>query len=169
MVEAVCATCGKSLEAVTDLSFGAPLQYEEIAEGERGTRATLTSDACTIDGEHFFVRGCLEIPVAGGADKFVWGVWVSLSQPNYLQYLDLFDHRDVPLPAPYFGWLSNRLPIYPDTLLLKTSVQLRPYPDRPAIELEPTDHPLAVHQREGIDAAELERVIHDALHGKHAG
>ena len=164
-----CATCGETLETVSDLSFGAPLHFEEIPEAERTARATLTSDTCTIDGQHFFVRGCLEVPVHGRGDKFVWGVWVSLSQPNYRQFLELFDQRDVAAVGPYFGWLCNRIPGYPDTLLLKTNVHLRTHPTRPAIELERTDHPLSVHQREGIDAAELESVIHEGLHGKHAG
>ena len=41
--------------------------------------ASLTSDDCVIDGTAFFVRGCIEIPVHGQADPFIWGVWVSLS------------------------------------------------------------------------------------------
>src|SRR5262245_16616899 len=169
MAKERCATCGETLEAVSDLSFGAPLHYEEIPESERTSRATLTSDTCTIDGQHFFVRGCLEVPVRGQADKFVWGVWVSLSQPNYQRYLELYDRRDIADVGPYFGWLCNRIPGYPDTLLLKTNVHLRPHPIRPSVELEPTDHPLAVHQRQGIEPAELERVIHEGFHGRHAG
>src|SRR5262249_24619929 len=35
---------------------------------------------------------------------------------------------------PYFGWLSTRLPFYPDTLLLKTHVHLRTKKLRPYIE-----------------------------------
>jgi hypothetical protein len=164
-----CSTCGKPLEALTDLSFGAPLQYDEIPSENRDGRATLTSDSCTIDGQHFFVRGCLEIPVRGRADTFTWGVWCSLSQLNHTRYMELFDHMDVLAEGPYFGWLCNRIPGYPDTLFLKTNVHLRPHPNRPTIELEPTSHPLAIHQREGIEPKELERVIHEALHGEKAG
>ena len=45
--------------------------------------------------------------------------------------------------------------MYPDTLLLKTHVHLRGVNARPLIELEPTDHPLAVEQRNGITAARV--------------
>jgi hypothetical protein len=45
---------------------------------------------------------------------------------------------------PYFGWFSNILPIFSSTLNLKTQVP------KAYIELEPTDHPLAVEQCEGI-------------------
>ena len=66
-----------------------------------------------------------------------------------------------------FGCLTTELPIYPvSTLSLKTNVRTRPVGERPLIELEPTDHPLAVEQREGITLARVieiaERVLHDA-------
>ena len=51
----------------------------------------LTSDTCVIDDEHLFVRGCLEIPVHGSDDPFVWGVWVSLSEPNFFRFQELLD------------------------------------------------------------------------------
>jgi len=57
------------------------------------------------------------------------------------------------------GWFCNRLQGYPDTLNLKTNVILQPYPHRPRIELEPTDHPLAVEQREGITVARLQEIL----------
>ena len=56
----------------------------------------------------------------------------------------------------FFGWLGSRLPLYPDTLHLKTHVHLRAPPTVPFVELEPTDQPLAVEQRNGIT---IERVI----------
>ena len=51
---------------------------------------------------------------------------------------------------PYFGWFSTSLPGYPETLNLKTLVHTRAVGLVPWIELEPTDHPLAVEQRTGI-------------------
>lgn len=51
---------------------------------------------------------------------------------------------------PWFGWFSNRLIDYPDTINLKCHVYLQQQQQRPFIELEPTDHPLAVEQRDGI-------------------
>ena len=52
--------------------------------------------------------------------------------------------------GPWFGWFSNRLKGYPETLNLKCQVRPRSGRQRPLIELEPTDHPLAVEQRDGI-------------------
>jgi hypothetical protein len=44
----------------------------------------------------------------------------------------------------------------PSTLNLKTNVHTQPVGLRPLVELEPTDHPLAVEQRDGITVARVQ-------------
>ena len=51
-----------------------------------------------------------------------------------------------------------------DTLELKTMVHLRPMPERPAIVLEPSDHPLALQQRDGIPMEDILALIEPTLH-----
>lgn len=65
---------------------------------------------------------------------------------------------------PYFGWLCNRLPGYPETLSLKTNVHTRSVGIRPFIELEPTEHPLAVEQRDGITMTRVIEIAEMAMH-----
>jgi hypothetical protein len=114
----------------------------------------LTSDTCVIDDEHFFVRGCLEIPVHGSDDPFVWGVWVSLSEPNFFRFQELLD-----------DWLCSPPRPYPDSLHLKTQVHLRNRGIRPSIVLEPTDHPLAIEQRDGISSERVAEIYEVMIHG----
>lgn len=59
---------------------------------------------------------------------------------------------------PMFGWLSTSLPGYPETLSLKTHLYQREVGRRPLIELEPTDHPLAVEQRTGISWVRVQEI-----------
>jgi hypothetical protein len=160
-----CAKCGQIHEGLPDPYFSSPVYYEQIPPDERASSAILTSDLCIIEDRDFFVRGCLEIPIKGTQTSFAWGVWVSLSKPNFQRYVELFDSEPPEGEGPYFGWLSNQLPDYPDTLGLKTHVHLRAQKQRPSIELESTDHPLAVHQREGIALDDLLEFIGDHLHG----
>jgi hypothetical protein len=138
-------------------TFGAiaPYYYYSIPHEERDARCDLTSDTCIVDDEFFFVRGCLEIPVADADDPFTWGVWVSLSRTNFLEYMENFDSPGRTSLGPYFGWLSANLPGYPDTENLKTNLHPRALGLRPFIELEHTDHPLAVEQRDGISQQRL--------------
>lgn len=66
---------------------------------------------------------------------------------------------------PYFGRLSTDLFLRsPSTINLKTRVHTRPLGHRPFIELEPTDHPLAVHQRTGITMERVRAIAEAVLH-----
>jgi hypothetical protein len=159
-----CATCGEEHEGLPDLAFDSPFYFATVPESERTKRAVLTSDTCVIDGEDFFVRVCLPIPIQGTQAEFVWGVWVSLSEVNFRRYMEMYRLDPPESEGPYFGWLSNRLPGYPETLSLKTHVHLQKSGRRPRIELEPTDHLLAIHQREGIELAHLLKILGDKVH-----
>jgi hypothetical protein len=47
---------------------------------------------------------------------------------------------------------------------LKTNVHTREVGVRPLVELEPTDHPLAVEQRDGIAMARVQEIAELNLH-----
>ena len=97
---------------------------------------------------------------------FSWGVWVSLSRENFSRAADLWDTPGRESEKPYFGWLTTELPIYsPSTINLKTHVHTRPIGERPLVELEPTEHPLAVEQRTGITRDRVREIAEALLHG----
>lgn len=125
----------------------------------------LSSDQCVIKGQAFFVLGLIEIPVTDTGEVFTWGVWVSLSEQNFARVSRLWDIAGRETEPSSFGWLSTELPIYsPTTINLKTNLRTRPLGERPAVELEPTAHPLAVEQREGITRARVQRIAEVLLH-----
>ena len=141
-----------------------PDLYFEIPEQERDARVEIDHDFCVIDGRHCFVRGRLEIPVIDSDKVFAWNVWVSLSEASFQRTIELLDTEGRESEKPYFGWLSNNLHLYPDTTNLKTHVHTRPVGMVPTIELEPTDHPLAVEQRNGITLARVKEIAALLLH-----
>jgi hypothetical protein len=145
-----CTSCDEWHEGIPGFGAEVPLYYYAIPIEERGSRCILEADTCVVDQEHFFVRGCIEIPVDGARDPFIWGVWVSLSKRNFDAFVACLDIPKRSHTGPFFGWLSAELGFYPRTENLKTRVHLRDNGVRPYIELEPTDHPLAVEQRNGI-------------------
>jgi hypothetical protein len=129
-----------------------------VPESERAERVDLTSDTCIIDDENFFIRGVIEIPIRGSSESFGFNVWVSQKRENFITYVRNFESSEI---GPFFGWLSNSLSCYsPSTLSLKTMAHFRGGGLRPAIELEPTDHPLAVDQREGITLERAWELVH---------
>lgn len=140
----------------------APAYWSEEVAGHPDSE--LASDQCVINGEHLFVKGLLEIPVIGGG-VFSWAVWVSLSPQNFARMSDLWESPGREEEPPYFGWLSTDLALYDaPTLNLKTNLHTRPVGERPYVELEPTDHPLAVEQRTGITRERVQWIAERLLH-----
>jgi hypothetical protein len=127
-----------------------------VPEAERASRVYLSSDLCAIDSSDFFVRCLLSIPIIGRAETFSFGVWSSLSRENFHRYIELYDDDSQAQLGPMFGWLSNQLPDYPDTLRVKVNVWPQTSKRRPLLEVEATEHPLSLDQREGIS---LERLL----------
>jgi hypothetical protein len=168
----VCTSCGERHD-LSDLSLGAdwPVQWELLSPQDR-ERSLLGEEQCIIEsgeGLHHFVRTCLEIPVRGTGAVFTWGVWVSLSERSFEEMSEHWEDPERTTLGPYFGWLCTTIPEYPDTVFLTTRVHQRAVGLRPTVELEPTEHPLAVHQREGIEPAELQEIVRKVLHPEDAG
>ena len=159
-----CACCDAWQDGMPTFVADAPLYFYTIPVEERDQRCLLDSDRCIIDQKHFFIRGCLDIPVLGEPEPFSWGVWVSLSAGNFEIFSRCFGLAKRSHNGPFLGWLSAELPLYPSTENLKARVHLRDDGIRPYIELEPTDHPLAIEQREGISAARVGEIFAHVAH-----
>jgi hypothetical protein len=109
-----------------------------------------------MDNEHFFIRGCIEIPIIGTDEYFIWGVWVSLSKTNFEKVKEHWNNQEI--LKPMFGWLSTDLLCYSDTVNLKTLVHSQADGLRPYIEIEPTNHPLAVEFRNGMTVERVQEI-----------
>jgi hypothetical protein len=162
-----CRSCGRHHDGLP-MSYGtdAPVYWSDAVAGDEGS--LLNEELCVIAREHFYIRGRLVIPVvdAPAGTEFDWGVWVSLSRVNFERAVSLWTDPQREQEPPYFGWLSTDLPLYqPSTVNLKTNVHTRAVGQRPLIELEPTDHPLAVEQRSGITRARVQEFAEALLHG----
>ncbi|MCL2091893.1 MAG: DUF2199 domain-containing protein [Micrococcales bacterium] len=163
-----CATCGARHDGLATL-FGsdAPLPWILATEADRAN-GELNADLCFLelpDGQLFFIRGHLEIPVHDAdIDTFVWSVWVSLSEQNMRRQ---HEHWDDPARAglePMFAWLMTALPVYePTTTSLPARLHTRAPGVTPRIELDPSvDHPLVHEQHHGISlhrVAELNAML----------
>lgn len=147
------------------LGAPAPALWYSMTESERGEDSELSCDQCVIQGKHFFILGRLLLPVIDGQGPFVWLVWVSLSEKNFLRVNELWEQEGRESELAYFGWLQSALPYEPTTLSLKTSIQTSPVGERPVVTLEATDHPLALEQRGGINMARVQKIVEAALHG----
>jgi hypothetical protein len=158
-----CASCGETHTELPALVVEAPSIWSDATEEERLRDFELTSDTCVWRDEAYFVRGVLALPLIGREGALEFGVWSSLSPENFSRYMREYESADRDALGWMFRWFSNRLPGYPDTESLKCHVHPREPGLRPTIELEPTDHPLAIHQRDGISFEEAVAYAHEHL------
>lgn len=159
-----CACCGAHHPEL-------PMKYTAEAPAVRqpafadAEDCLLSADQSVVRGQHYFVKGLIEIPVIGSAEVLSWNVWVSLSRESFSRASDLWDRPGREAQKSHFGWLTTDLPVYPATTLnLKTRVHPRPVGERPFVELEPTDHPLAIQQRTGISPERVREIASAVLH-----
>lgn len=159
-----CAICGELHEGSPSFAFRAPDTYleqpKEVQDaGELGTDLCRYEDE---DGMHYFIRVCLEVPIHGVSQPFLWGVWVSLSKKSFDRYVETYDKPDT--SDRYFGWLCNYLPYYENTFALKTQVHPREGGTRPYIELENSGHPLCSDYHNGISIERAQEIAEVAMH-----
>ena len=164
-----CVGCGKSHDELP-LSYrtGPPVLWQQLTPADR-ERSVLDEELCIArpqTGEDaYFVRGNIEIPIVDvNRGKFVWTVWCSLSGENFKATTDAWNTRGRERTAPMFSWLSSELTVYPSTLNLPTRLYSQPVGERPTVELQPSVHPLAVEQREGITMRRVEEIASAVLH-----
>jgi hypothetical protein len=157
----LCSSCHERHDGLPlGYATRAPAYWSEGLED-----SVLGEEQCVINGELFFVRARLIIPVLDSDQEFEWGVWVSLGEESFTRVTEMWTDPERVDEPPYFGWLSTELPLYePETLNLKTLLHSRPVGARPIVELEPTDHPLAVEQRTGISFARVQEIAERFLH-----
>jgi hypothetical protein len=163
-----CPNCREVHKGIFDLACAKPDPWTgdetKAPNGAiTGAKHILTEDFCILENEHFFVRCVLQLPIQGTHETFRYGVWSTLSRENFEIYLDHFDSGDYRGHGPWFGWFSNGLKGYPQTLNLKCDVHPCNGRLRPLVELRSADHPLVREQEEGITFDRLLEIY--ALHG----
>jgi hypothetical protein len=165
-----CSTCGKVHENLPK-SFAAefPDMYATMKREERDARTVIGSDQCIIDQKWFFIRGCLEIPIIGENEPFLWGLWASVHEEVFDEIEDSWELKGRERTrGPYKGRLVNSLSIYPETLNLKLRIVIQPVGTRPLFFVE-EEHPLATEQLRGITSSHAQEMSALFLHEQRDG
>jgi len=166
-----CATCGK-IHQKLPRSFAAdfPDMYANMKREEKDVRAIIGSDQCVVDQQWFFVRGCLEIPVVGSTEPFIWGLWASVREEVFDEVSESWEEAGREgTRGPFKGRLANSLSVYPDTLNLKIKIQIQPVATRPLFVVEQPEHPLAIEQQNGISEERAQETASLLLHQERFG
>ena len=161
-----CSRCGAEHEGLPlDWAFDKPAYWD----GARSDRDWLTEDLCVwsddADDLSYFIRGVLHIPIVDSDDELGYGVWSSLSEDSFRRVVDLWDDPGRVEEPPYFGWFSNSLPGYPETLSLPVDVVIEELEQRPSLVLHDGEHPLVREQRDGITMERVREIAELNMHG----
>lgn len=160
----VCSVCGEVHEGLSAWAYRRPDPWLGLSD-EQKAQGQCTDDLCRTPDGDFFVRAVLKLPLIGGPDPaFEFGVWGSLSETNFRKYIETFDADDQSRIGSMFSFLSNEVRGFPDSFALKATLHAQDGRKRPLMEIEPTDHPLAIAQRDGIAFSKvLDIIYHDEI------
>jgi hypothetical protein len=159
-----CHICGVEHDDLP-LCFGIEAPWRALVpENEFENRVHLTPDQCVVDDETFFIRGHIQIPILDYPDPLAFSVWSSLSARSFFKMGERWEAPDRASDPPYFGWLCSPIPVYPSTIHLKLSVQSRSPGLTPVFVVEPSEHPLAIDQHNGITVARWHELAHQLPH-----
>ena len=153
-----CKNCDEWHVGVPGWGYPFPMPYWDVPELERSERCFLTSDLCVVDDQRFFVRGCLDLPIAGYADVLVIGAWVEIGDESFFEYQDLIDLPTRSKYGPYEGTLSAALPTYDGTEGLRVAVVVNDSGTRPSIVIEDSEHQLGADQKNGLSIERIQSI-----------
>ena len=147
-----CTTCGKIHDEVpTSFAADFPDMYANMSREERDIRAVIGLDQCIVDQKWFFIRGCVEVPIVGSDEPFLWGLWASVREEAFDEISESWETEGRESTQPRFkGRIANSLSVYPETLNLKLQIAIQPVGTRPLFTLEDSQHLLAIEQQRGI-------------------
>jgi hypothetical protein len=151
-----CAVCGETHSGETrDIRMTLPEAIHALEEDERRARAALTEDSAVLDGERWFVRGLLELPIEDEEGYFGYGVWVEVSEADFAALAELWHDEDGWRQEPFAGTLANELVPHEGTLGLPLRLRLRDVSLLPLVELDDAEHELVEEQRHGLTSHRL--------------
>ena len=163
-----CQQCGQEHDEWPALAFLSPVYYHSLAEEDKAERAELGSDHCVIrweDQTDRFIRVVLVIEVNDHCDNLEYGLWVSVSEASFSDYMDNYDPEAD--SKTYFGWLSSQLPDYEDMTRVPVTIQTQPDQQRPLIyPHRDHEHALVKDFYEGISLPEAERRVAEMMAGR---
>jgi hypothetical protein len=161
-----CDVCAQRHDIPLNMGFSVPDVVNKLLPWEKESRCKYSEDWCIIDEQFYYIRGCLQVPIAGTNNIFSWGVWTTLSEEDFDRTMELWSDESRSAEPDYKGSLANTLPTYKETRTVNLAVRTRAVGDRPLLLVTDEDHGLFNHQRQGMP---MERAIELAKLVLHSG
>jgi len=161
-----CRKCGKTHEEFPSLEFCSPFYYSRLADDRKDVKAELHSDFCVIRSKEqvdHFIRAIISQKVNDHCDTLEYGVWILLNEESYQDYDK--HYLDTDHEATYFGYISNQIPGYDNTLSVRVTVHAHKGVNRPVVvpHADQRTNPFVSDYYKGISKADVVRKLKDVM------
>ncbi|WP_445432578.1 DUF2199 domain-containing protein [Chryseobacterium indoltheticum] len=160
----ICECCGKEKEDWPAITYKFPIPYMKLSEEEL-ENTEVSSDFCIIkypDETSYFIRTVLVQEVSDSCQDLDYGVWVSLSEKSFNEYVENYDNKE--FESGCFGWLANYLPDYEFNHPIPMDVYINNQQGRPLIYPHQNHEHIFVDDfYKGITKEEAEKRINKVL------
>jgi hypothetical protein len=151
-----CEVCGETHDGIPfTLRLACPSSWtDDVAIHPQ---SELLDAQCVIRGERFFLHGLVLVPVTDAGRDFEWGVWVEVTEDDFLARCSRWFIRGREDDAPVHAQLAVALPGYGDdsTVGIAGLLQDREVGVHALFTLTDDGHPLTREQRLGITTARV--------------
>lgn len=147
-----CSCCDKMLPAnQMELTFGLPDEIFALPEQEKEVRTEGSTDLYVLDGNRFFVRGLIPLPIENRED-YCLGAWAEVSEKDFDRIEELWD-VDVRAEEPRINaTLANAFPYTLSDGVVELEIQLQDSKSRPMFYITSHGCTLFDEQSNGIPA-----------------
>ena len=132
--------------------FRRPDETAVLTDDQRSARVQENADLTVLDGQRFFVRGVLPLPVKARDAPYNIGLWVEVSQRSFERIYELWDAPSQSSEPPVEARIANELPFLPNTVGASAELRLSSPSKRPGIYAMPAAGLLHDEQVHGIEA-----------------
>jgi hypothetical protein len=163
----ICECCNQEHSGWPALTYISPNNYSFLSDEDKEEIAVIDEDFCVIKHPNQvdrFIRCVLIQKVNDHCEDLEYGLWVSLSEKSFNDYLANFDNENH--ETQYFGWLSNNISGYDFSESIPTTVVTQKGNNRPVIfPHNDFDHRFVKDFCDGITKAEAEKRIQNMING----
>lgn len=148
-----CSCCGKLVpDEDIELAFRKPDDIAALSDAELEARCTYTDDVCIFDGERFFVRCVIPLPVHSRSEPYSVGAWAEISMQDFQTVQALWDELDQARAPAIEGVLANQIPLTVGSLGCRIAIHLIGPATRPRISITDETCSVYLEQMDGIQA-----------------
>lgn len=146
-----CSVCGRTHpQESIEIMFRLPDEAAALLEQKQEERVQANEDLCTIDGERFFVRAVLPLPVVSRTRPYNIGVWVELDRTALERIGVLWNDPKQSSEPPFSVRIANEIPSVRGSCGTTAALHLTGPATRPNVLVLPTNVHLYEEQANGI-------------------